>query len=378
MRSKIATHLVSKHEIATSDGDRNKAASPIKSALQNQHPLILSNPGEMPTGPIQSLPRVITELGGNPQRVFRAAGIDLDTFVNDPEQRLGLDETARLLNTAIRHTQCSSIGILVGKCFCLNDLGLIGQLMLAADTVEDALHDLVIHSKLHDRGGAPLLLPLTDPFCLLGYVLHHQELTDPRSLIDTLIMIGFQIFRELLGPDWTPIRVQLAYHRPSDSAAYTRAFRCPVEFNASISGLVVSTTKLGQKLETADPHLHQLLQETISATTADLKISELITYQLPSMLLAGEAKAELIASWVGLHIRTLHRRLNADGTNLQKIINESRKNLAIQMLKNTDLPISVIAQSLQYQDQNAFSRAFKAWVGRAPGHWRTHPICEDP
>nr|WP_298191099.1 AraC family transcriptional regulator [uncultured Pseudomonas sp.] len=332
----------------------------------------------MPTGPIQSLPRVITELGGNPQRVFRAAGINLDTFVNDPGQRLGYGETARLLNTAIRHTKCSSLGILVGRCFSLKDLGMIGRLMLAADTVEDALHDLVIHSKLHDRGGAPLLLPLTEQVCLLGYVIHHQDLTDPRSLIDTLIMIGFQTFRELLGPDWTPIRVQLAYHRPSDSATYARAFRCPVQFNASVSGLVVSTTKLDQKLETADPGLHQLLQEAISAATANLRTSELLTYQLPSMLLAGEAKAELVANRMGLHIRTLHRRLNADGTNLQKIVNESRKSLATQMLKNTDLPISVIAQALQYQDPNAFSRAFRAWIGRAPGHWRAHPICEEP
>jgi AraC-like DNA-binding protein len=331
---------------------------------------MLSNPGEMPTSPVKSLPHVITALGGNPQRVFRAAGIDLDAFVNDYDQRLGYDETTRLLNTAIRHTQCSSLGILVGRRFSLKDLGPIGRLMLSASTVQEALHDLVMHSTLHDRGGAPLLLPLTDQFSLLGYVIHQHDLTDPRSLMDALVMIGFQTFRELLGPDWTPVRVQLAYRKPSDSAAYGRIFRCPVQFNANVSGLVVSNQKLGQKLSTANPRLHQLLHEAIATTTASLTTSELIKNQLHAMLLAGEAKAELIASRMGLHIRTLHRRLDAEGTHLQRLVTESRKSLALQLLTHTDLPVSAIAQSLQYQDPNAFSRAFKSWTGCSVQHWR--------
>ena len=349
---------------------RSKSAVHFEQADQSHSPLILSNPGEMPTGPIKSLPHVISALGGNPQRVFRAANIDLDTFINDYEQRLAYNEITRLFNTAIRHTQCPSLGVLVGRRFSLKDLGPIGRLMLSAGTVQEALHDLVIHSKLHDRGGAPLLLPLTDQFSLLGYVIHQHDLADSRSLLDALIMIGFQTFRELLGPDWTPVRVQLAYHKPPNSAAYAQVFRCPVQFNANVSGLVVSTPKLGRTLRTANPRLHQLLREAIATTTAGLKTSELIKYQLHSMLLAGEVKAELIANRVGLHIRTLHRRLDAEGTHLQRLVTESRKSLALQLLTNTDLPVSVIAQSLQYQDPNAFSRAFKSWTGCSAQHWR--------
>lgn len=143
-----------------------------------------------------------------------------------------------------------------------------------------------------------------------------------------------------------------------------------MQFNANVSGLVVSTPKLGQKLKTANPQQHQLLHEAITSATASLSASELIEYQLQSMLLAGEVKAELIAKRMGLHIRTLHRRLDAEGTHLQRLVTESRKSIALQLLANTDLPVSAIAQSLQYQDPNAFSRAFKTWIGCAPQHWR--------
>ncbi|CAN7314990.1 helix-turn-helix transcriptional regulator [Pseudomonas sp. LjRoot71] len=73
---------------------------------------------------------------------------------------------------------------------------------------------------------------------------------------------------------------------------------------------------------------------------------------------------------MGLHIRTLHRRLDAEGTHLQRLVSESRKSLALQLLTNTDLSVSSIAYSLQYQDPNAFSRAFKSWTGCSPQHWR--------
>lgn len=364
---------MAQHEIATPSGNTKRPLPPLGSSGQSSlcAPLILSKLGEVRTGSVSSLPRVIAALGGSPQYVFGAADIDLNKFVNDRELRLDYNETAHLFSVAIRQTQCTHLGILVGRCFSLKDLGPVGQLMRYANTAEEALHDLVTHAKLHDRGAAPLLLPLTDQLSLLGYVINRHDLPDPKPLIDAAVTIGFQILRELLGPHWAPVRVQLAYRKPADAATYTRAFRCPVQFNANVSGLVVINQQLRQKLRTANPCQHQLLHEAIATATASLTTSEQIRHQLHALLLAGEAKAEQIASRVGLHIRTLHRRLEAEGTHLQQLMTESRQSLAIQLLTNTDLPISAIAQSLQYQDPNAFSRAFKAWTGCSPQHWRT-------
>ncbi|MCY1448581.1 HTH-type transcriptional regulator VirS [compost metagenome] len=168
-----------------------------------------------------------------------------------------------------------------------------------------------------------------------------------------------------------PVRAQLAYHKPSDSSVYARMFRCPVQFDANVSGLVILNRQLRQKLRTANPHRHQLLRSAIATATASLTTSELIRHQLHSLLLAGEARAERIANRVGLHIRTLHRRLDAEGTHVQQLITESRQSLAMQLLTHTRLPVSAIAQSLQYQDPNAFSRAFKLWTGCSPRSWRS-------
>ncbi|MFI8748184.1 AraC family transcriptional regulator [Pseudomonas sp. NPDC077186] len=333
-------------------------------------PLLAKNPGELRTGPAHALPQIIAQLGGSPRQVFRNARLDLDQFINDGEHCLDYQDIARLFNTAAQHTHCGHIGLLVGRRFILEDLGPVGQLMRFAETVHEALHDLTAHTQLHDRGGTPLLLPLSGQFSLLGYVIHRHDLTNPARVIDCVIMIGLQVLRELLGPGWAPIRVQLAYRQPTNAAYHEQAFRCPVQFDAPVSGLVINNQHLHRRQASAAPHMHQLLQRAITSTTASLTISEQVRRLLYPLLFEGKARTGDIATQVALHERTLRRRLEVEGTHLQQLISESRRNLALQLLRHTILPISAIAQTLQYRDPNAFSRAFRAWMGTSPQSWR--------
>jgi len=101
-----------------------------------------------------------------------------------------------------------------------------------------------------------------------------------------------------------------------------------------------------------------------------LTISEQIKSQTYALLLQGQANSKHIAGQFSLNERTLRRRLDAEGSHLKELITDSRSNFARQLLKNTDLPISTISQTLQYQDPNAFSRAFKTWTNTSPQHWR--------
>lgn len=279
-------------------------------------------------------------------------------------------DVARLFSSAFEHTQCPQIGLLIGERFTLDTLGPVGQLMRLATTPAEALSDLVMHANLYDRGATPLLLPLADQHSLLGYIIYRHDLPGQSLLVDTAIMVGLKMLRKLLGANWTPVRVQFAYRKPPDINQYIRMFRCKVQFNASISGLVINNQQLTKVQSTANPYLHQLLKMSILATTAHLTISERIKSQMYSLLLKGQANSKHIAHHFSLNERTLRRRLDAEGSHLKELIADSRSNFALQLLKDTDLPISTISQALQYQDPNAFSRAFKTWTNASPLHWR--------
>jgi AraC-like DNA-binding protein len=74
-----------------------------------------------------------------------------------------------------------------------------------------------------------------------------------------------------------------------------------------------------------------------------------------------------------MHSRTLGRRLDDFGTSFQRLVDESRFEIARQMLEDTSLDVMEIAASLGYARASAFTRAFRRWSGTTPALWRLRP-----
>jgi AraC-like DNA-binding protein len=77
-----------------------------------------------------------------------------------------------------------------------------------------------------------------------------------------------------------------------------------------------------------------------------------------------------VASTLHLSPRTLHRRLEEEGSSFQAIKDALRRDLAINRLAKTQQPLSRIASDLGFADPSAFYRAFVSWTGMAPTHYR--------
>lgn len=77
-----------------------------------------------------------------------------------------------------------------------------------------------------------------------------------------------------------------------------------------------------------------------------------------------------IAHAMHLSPRTLHRRLEIEGSNFQVIKDALRRDLAIERLGKTRQGLTTIAAELGFADTAAFYRAFVRWTGQAPSHYR--------
>ncbi len=77
-----------------------------------------------------------------------------------------------------------------------------------------------------------------------------------------------------------------------------------------------------------------------------------------------------IARRLLLSPRTLHRRLEDEGTSFRAIKDVLRRELAIEWLSKSRLPLSRIGTDLGFADAAAFYRAFKAWTGSGPREYR--------
>ena len=88
------------------------------------------------------------------------------------------------------------------------------------------------------------------------------------------------------------------------------------------------------------------------------------------MLPQGEPRRETVAQALYLSERTLQRRLQEEGSSFQKLLDDTRRDLAVQYLCQPDLAPLAIAYLLGFADPSNFYRAFKRWFGVTPGEYR--------
>jgi AraC-like DNA-binding protein len=347
--------------------DRNDRVSPERLSRA----FSASEAGDVRIGPILAIPTVLAARGVKPDDAFSLAGVDLQLF-DDPDNRVSLEAVGRLLNSCATLTGCDHFGLLVGERFDLNRLGPIGQLMRHSATVGDALRALLRHLHLHDRGAAPLLLSTDPATATLGYSVLRHGVPGINHIHDAAIAIAYKILRALCGRGFAALQVKFSYSCPRSAAYHKQLFRCDLAFDADLSGVVIDTASLARPLEGADARLRNQFEKAIrdAETSGSMTFGERLEGALHQLVLSGDASAEAICRQFAISERTLRRRLASEGKSLQQFINQTRYELARQLLSNTNLSVSNIAAALHYADPNVFSRAFRNWAGASPRHWR--------
>jgi AraC-like DNA-binding protein len=327
--------------------------------------------GEVRIGPVAAIPEVLRNFGVPPNGPFARAGVPLQAFTN-PENRIAFEALGRLLDESARATACGHFGLLVGERFELDGLGAIGYLMRNSATVGEALRALLLHLYLHDRGAVPILISLDASYVLLGYSIYRHATPGTPHLYDAAIAIGYRVLKAICGPQWKAAHVQFSHGRPQDPRPYRRLLGPQVRFDAQVSGIVFAASWLDQAIPGADPQLRALVQQAIEQARASstMRFADLVRAALHQMVLGGTASAQNVAMLFGIHERTLRKRLAAEGTGLQPLIDQTRFELAKQLLENTELPLAEIASALHFADAAVFSRAFRGWSKTSPRLWR--------
>lgn len=97
-------------------------------------------------------------------------------------------------------------------------------------------------------------------------------------------------------------------------------------------------------------------------TSASYSVALLLT----GMLRSGEPSIDRVASAVGISRRSLQRSLEAEGTTFSEVLDNVRRRLAQDLLRQDGMTIGSLASGLGYKRQSAFTRAFRRWQGEPP------------
>jgi len=158
-----------------------------------------------------------------------------------------------------------------------------------------------------------------------------------------------------------------------DSLPFEAAFGCRPRFGAGENALVFSNADVSRKLPTANDRLSSVhdrvatehLQRNLGSQVK-VRVSTEIARCLPD----GPPTRRALALALATSERTLHRRLTNEGTSFQRLVEETRRELAENYLARRDLPLADVAYLLGFKDQGSFFRAARRWFHVTPRRYR--------
>jgi AraC-like DNA-binding protein len=328
-----------------------------------------SGSGTSRNGPLVALGETLRGLGFDPAEVLAGTGFDPGYFT-DPDWPVQYAAASRLLYHCATVTDCPALGLLLGERAGAEVMGLPGLLLMSASDLGSGLRDLVHTMELHDRG-AVLTLEEDREVAVLGYSIV-ADVPWVDHLNDLALAVGCNLIRGFFGEDWNPSGVQLPRPAPADPQPWRRFFRAPVRFGAARCAISFPAHWLKLSLPAANPALHAYLQKEADRLQSLLGkgLVDEVRRMVRATVMNPPCTASRVAALLGLHERTLNRRLQADGTNFRRVRDDVRYSTARQMLGATSMRLAEVASALGYAEASAFIHAFSRWSGETPDQWR--------
>lgn len=184
------------------------------------------------------------------------------------------------------------------------------------------------------------------------------------------LMLATLWFR-VRGAARDPIALQevaLIRPEPDDPEAFADLLGCPVSFARARSSLRVAAAVWSTPMAGRDPRLAELLGPQLRPGPHPLVLG--VRAVVRRDLERREPAVGEIAHELGMSSRTLQRRLTDEGTSFRSVVSEVRREAAEAFLRDPAIPLARVAQRLGFNDQAAFTRAFRRWTGTTPSRWR--------
>ncbi len=326
--------------------------------------------GFMRVGPLMGLPELVREFGCDAGALFADSGFKLAQFAS-PDCEIPFVPTSKLLARCVTETECQHLGLLLGERTAPSCLGIPGFLVQSAPDVGAALRDLLRNLSLQDRGAVASMVT-TDGVTFFDYAICLPGVVATDHIYDLTMAVLCRIMRGLCGESWNPTEVLLSHPPPRDLAPYRRFFRAPLRFDVEQTALAFHAGWLDHPVPGADSLLHDYMEKKASEIHALQEIDFVVNFRqlLRKSLVAHSCVVTDVSRQLGMHERTLNRRLRKEGTTFRQEIETIRYEIARQLLANTQMQVSQIAVTLDYSGDTAFSRAFKQWSGVSPTEWR--------
>ncbi|MCW2784566.1 MAG: AraC family transcriptional regulator [Marmoricola sp.] len=323
---------------------------------------------------LQGFVGLVTELGGDPRGLLSAARIPYRA-VGDPERWIGYPNVAAAVTAAAVATGTPDFGRRLAERQGIEILGPVGAAARTARTVADGLISASQYLSVFSRAIETELVTTADPHLRrLEYRIVTPGIPDPRQANELALGVILKIVRLLAGEQFRPTAVHVPHEPMTARTDYVRYFGARTRFAMPVAAIELKDTDLLRPVD-ADSDLHGVVRSYLSAVAPPEHhdLSDQVLLLVRNLLPTGGLTMPLVAQQLAMHPRTLQRRLAERGTTFEALLDQGRREIARNLLRDSQMPMSQVAGVLGYSEQSVLTRACQRWFGATPSAYRNLP-----
>ena len=319
---------------------------------------------------IWGFPETLRELGIDVAEVLDEAGMAPDIFA-DRDNPVSYSALALFFEACERRLNRDDLGLLIGQRTRLADLGLAAQLALCEETAGAGLNRFIEHYNLHDTA-ATMCLTVGGGYARFIWAIAEDGISSTGHIQLAAMTIAFNFMQDLCGATWLPAVVTVAARSPTNPQACHRYFRAPIRFDSDESAVIFEERWLDRPLPPVDPLTRRRIETEARARQAIMAINfpSTVRMVLRKKLLIGDCSMDNVAQLLGMHRRTLDRRLQQHAVRYGELLESVQADLARQLLADTTMQVQHVAEALRFSNAANFATAFRRWTGVTPGEFR--------
>lgn len=331
--------------------------------------------GDLSVGFVQQLADAVRSCGHDPLPLLDQYGLD-PARLSQPMARLSIPRYMRLGHAAIALTGDPALGLRMGQLSRLSQAGLAGVTAAQAPTVREAARTLIRFEALYGsnyRGQSSLHEDAQGAWLRFYSISPYNAYN--RFVVDSIISGWLHQLSAVADRPLTCEHIEIEFSEPEYAEQYSVLSHNPVRFRADTNQLRLNHATLDRRNPQHCPstwaYLLQLCERELEQLTRTRSLRERITQLLGPLLNGGrEPDLEEVAARLKLPTWTLRRKLTEEGTQFRAILNDTRRDLAMTYIRDTELAFGEIAYLLGFASAEAFQRAFKRWNAETPGEFR--------
>lgn len=318
---------------------------------------------------LRSFRDVVSGLGGDPDALLLRAHID-PAMLGNRHAVISYRTMVHLLERAATDLDCPDFGLRLAA--AQGGAKVLGPLEIAmrnSSTLAEGFRYCAEHVQAYSPAAQICLEPERGTGrTLLRFEILLANLPFQRQAVEQALLLTQHAAVSISGGHARACEVWFNHEPLAPITLYREHFGTIVRFGQASSGLFFHDRDLKCPIPDPDPQLYELATNFIDTRfpSATMTMTTRVRSIVAKLLVAGQCTNDRVASAIGLHTRTLQRRLREEGECVETIKDSVRREIALRYLRQPGVPLIRVAEMLGYSEASVLSRSCYRWFSASP------------